>query len=261
MESSSELCPYLPLSGLTDMFTWNRHQNFALICPYPALQICLHGISIRISPLFAFIWPYRYVYIESPSELHPYSPLSHLQTYLHGITIWTLPLFALIPPADMFTLNLHQNFALIRPYPTCRHVYMESPSEFRPYSPLSGLTDIFTCNRHHGFALIHPYLALQICLHWITIRISPLFALIPPTDMFTLNRHQSFALIRPYPTCRHVYLAYSSDLLGLILYQLLPVSVVQISTSWYNICHPADRQSSIPFCMTFICTHTPKSKS
>ena len=60
---------------------------------------------------------------------------------------------------SMFTLNCHPNFTLIHPYPTCRHVYIKSPSEFHPYSPLSHL---------------------QICLHWITIRISPLFALICP---------------------------------------------------------------------------------
>ena len=136
------------LIPLTDMFTWNHHQNFALICPYPALQICLHGIAIRILPLFALIQPYRYVYMESPSEFLPYLPLSDL--------------------TDMFTLNHHQNFTLIHPYPTCRHIYMESPSEFRPYSPLSGLTDIFTLNRHQNFTLIHPYLALQICLHGIS---------------------------------------------------------------------------------------------
>jgi hypothetical protein len=39
------------------------------------------------------------------------------------------------------------------------------PSEFHPYSPLSGLTDMFTLNCHQNFALICPYLALQICLH------------------------------------------------------------------------------------------------
>ena len=139
------------------MFTWNHHQNFALICPYPALQICLHGIAIRILPLFALIQPYRYVYMESPSEFLPYLPLSDL--------------------TDMFTLNHHQNFTLIHPYPTCRHIYMESPSEICPYLPLSHL---------------------QICLHWIFIRTSPLFALIPPADMFTWNRHQNFTLIHPY---------------------------------------------------------------
>jgi len=139
IESPSEVRPYSPLSGPADMFTLNHHQKFALICPYLALQICLHGITIRTSPLFALIWPYRYVYMESPSELHPYSPLSHLQIYLHGISIRTSPLFALIPPADIFTWNHHQNLTLIRPYPTCRHIYMESPSELRPYSPLSHL--------------------------------------------------------------------------------------------------------------------------
>src|SRR6202790_782343 len=123
MESPSELCPYSPLSHL---------------------QIYLHGITIRISPLFALIWPYRYAYMESPSELRPYSPLSHLQIYLHGISIRISPLFALIPPADIFTWNHHQNFTLIHPYPTYRYVYIELPSEFHPYSPLSGLTDMFT---------------------------------------------------------------------------------------------------------------------
>jgi hypothetical protein len=34
--------PYSPLSGPADMFTLNHHQKFALIPPYPALQICLH---------------------------------------------------------------------------------------------------------------------------------------------------------------------------------------------------------------------------
>ena len=118
------------------MFTWNRHLNFILIRPYPTC---------------------RYIYMESPSELHPYSPLSHLQTYLHGITIRISPLFALIPPADIFTWNHHQNFALIHPYPTYRYVYIELPSEFHPYLPLSGLTDMFTLNRHQNFTLIHPY--------------------------------------------------------------------------------------------------------
>ena len=119
------------------MFTLNGHQSFTLIHPYPTyryvyiewpselrpysplshLQICLHWIAIRISPLFALIWPYRHIYMQSPSWFRPYSPLS-------GLT-------------DMFTLNHHQNFTLIRPYPTYRYVYIESPSEFRPYSPLS----------------------------------------------------------------------------------------------------------------------------
>jgi hypothetical protein len=59
MELPSEFHPYLPLSHL---------------------QICLHGIAIRISPLFALIPPCRYVYMEPPSEFCPYdlgTPLCH----------------------------------------------------------------------------------------------------------------------------------------------------------------------------------------
>ena len=140
---------------------------------------------------------------------------SHLQTYLHG----------------KFTLNCHQNFALICPYPTCRHVYMQLPSEFHPYSPL-------------------PH--LQTCLHWMAIRTSPSFTLIPPTDMFTLNRHQNFTLIRPYLSlqiCLHwiairIWPSENSPSVSFLpwlssfLFLLASASndVVQISTSGYNQC-------------------------
>ena len=101
----------------------------------------------------------------------------------------------------MFTLNRPQNFTLIHPYPICRYVYMESPSDFHPYLALIPLTDMFTWNRFQNFTLIHPYPTwrhvsiespsefhpysplshLKTCLHGITIRILPLFALIPLT--------------------------------------------------------------------------------
>ena len=78
--------------------------------------------------------------------------LAFLSLCLHWIAIRTLPLFTLTPPADMFILNHHQNFTLIRPYPTYRYVYIGLPSEFHPYSPLSVLTDMFTLNCHQNLA-------------------------------------------------------------------------------------------------------------
>ena len=125
-----------------------------------------------------FTWK---VYIELPSELHPYLPLSHLQTCLHAIAIRVSPLFTLIWPY--------------------RYVYIELPSEFHPYSPLSGLTDIFTCNHHHSFALICPYLALQTYLHAIAIIVSPLFALIWPYRYVYIEWPSEF---HPYSPLSHL---------------------------------------------------------
>ena len=82
-----------------------------------------------------------------------YLPLLNQLIYLYQMITRIFPLFTLIPPADIFTLNDHQNFTLDHPYSTCKYIYTHHN---HPYSPLFN-QDIFVLTHYQNFTLIHPY--------------------------------------------------------------------------------------------------------
>ena len=160
-------------------------------------------------------------------------------------------------------LNNNQNFALICPYPTCRHIHTRSQPEFHTYSTLSH-QQIYFAETHSEFGTYSPLSHLQTYSHWITIRIwQPLshqrtylhwittriwhlFTLIPPADIFHAQTqpefHSLFTLIPP----KQIYLRWLHHNQNLaLLFNLIPPADIfaPITTRishLFNLIPPAD---------------------